>query len=200
MKRHTRNAAKSKEHIIRKSAPIFNIHGISGTSMQMIVDATGYQMGGIYRHFSSKKELAMKALEFNYESIIKPNLELDHTLNPQEKLIAIVDNYRQMLTNPQAKGGCPLLNTATEVDDIDDSIRIIVSQYVQDMILTITEIIKQGQSQGLIREDVSETQQAQYLYASFQGAIMLIKVTRDIHVALNIYDNLEMYIRKNLFI
>ena len=58
MKRTIRNATKTKQEIIEKSAPVFNIHGYSGTKMQMLVDATGYQMGGIYRHFETKMDLA----------------------------------------------------------------------------------------------------------------------------------------------
>ena len=54
MKRTTRNAAKTKKEIIEKSAPIFNVHGYAGTKIQMLVDATGYQAGGIYRHFKDK--------------------------------------------------------------------------------------------------------------------------------------------------
>lgn len=200
MKRLTRNAAKAKEEIVSKSAQVFNAYGIAGTSMQMIVDATGYQMGGIYRHFSSKKELAVKALAYNYETIIKPNLKLEHDLNAQEKLLSIVANYRKMLTNPNARGGCPLLNTAIEVDDQDDAIRAIVSQYVNEMIAMIAEIINDGKAQGLIKKDIDELQQAQYLFASFQGAIMLIKLMRDLSVALNIYDNLETYLKEKLFV
>ena len=62
MKRTIRNAAKSKQEIIEKSAPVFNINGYSGTTMQMLVDVTGYQMGGIYRHFKTKKDLAKAGL------------------------------------------------------------------------------------------------------------------------------------------
>ncbi len=200
MKRRTRNAARAKEEIIKKSAPIFNTHGIAGTSMQMIVDATGYQMGGIYRHFSSKKDLATKSLAYNYESIIKPNLEFDKDLNAQEKLLSVISNYRKMLVNPNAIGGCPLLNTAIEVDDLDESIRVIVQQYVNDMTGIIAQIIKDGKTQGLIRQEVHEAQEAQYLFASFQGAIMLVKLMKDITIALNIYDNLEAYLKEKLFV
>ena len=58
MKRMTRNAVKTKQEIIEKSAPVFNVNGFAGTSMQMLVKATGYQMGGIYRHFDTKMDLA----------------------------------------------------------------------------------------------------------------------------------------------
>ena len=76
MKRTTRNAVKTRQEIIEKSAPIFNVHGYAGTKIQMLVDATGYQAGGIYRHFTNKENLAKAAFQYNYELLIKSNFKL----------------------------------------------------------------------------------------------------------------------------
>ena len=78
MKRTTRNAAKTKQEIIEKAAPVFNVNGFAGTSMKMLVQATGYQMGGIYRHFASKMDLAKAVFQYNYETIV---LKKTWTLN-----------------------------------------------------------------------------------------------------------------------
>ena len=69
MKRATRNAAKSKQEIIEKAAPVFNQYGYAGTKLDMLIKATGFQKGGIYCHFDSKMDLARAVFKYNFASI-----------------------------------------------------------------------------------------------------------------------------------
>ncbi|WP_342774694.1 helix-turn-helix domain-containing protein [Paenibacillus dokdonensis] len=55
---------RTREHIIMKSAEIFNQRGYAGTSLNDIIADTGIKKGGIYRHFASKDEIALEA--YNY--------------------------------------------------------------------------------------------------------------------------------------
>ena len=54
---------QTKNDIVRKSAPLFNQKGYEGTSLSDLMEATGLQKGGIYRHFSGKEELATEAFD-----------------------------------------------------------------------------------------------------------------------------------------
>ena len=47
----------TRQRIIAEAAPIFNRRGYEGCSMQEILDATGLEKGGIYRHFDSKSSV-----------------------------------------------------------------------------------------------------------------------------------------------
>ena len=173
MKRTIRNAAKSKQEIIEKSAPVFNINGYSGTTMQMLVDVTGYQMGGIYRHFKTKKDLAKAAFQYNYEVLLKRNLELNSELNPKEKLVSILNNYKKMVLKPATIGGCPILNTATEVDDTDEEFRLLTKFYAEEVITMIERILEEGKTTGYFKTSISSKQEAYLIFASIEGAIML---------------------------
>src|SRR5271170_2332921 len=57
---------QTRGDIIRKSAPLFNQRGYEGTSLSDLMEATGLQKGGIYRHFSSKEELATEAFDYSW--------------------------------------------------------------------------------------------------------------------------------------
>ena len=56
---------KTRQRIIEQTAPLFNQGGMAGCSMQDILHATGLTKGGIYRHFSSKEELAAECLKYS---------------------------------------------------------------------------------------------------------------------------------------
>ncbi len=55
--------AQTKAHIVAAAAPLFNVRGFAGTSMNDILDATGLEKGGVYRHFASKDEIAVAAFD-----------------------------------------------------------------------------------------------------------------------------------------
>src|SRR5246127_2461266 len=54
----------TRRSIIRKAAPIFNQKGYEGAALSELMEATGLEKGGIYRHFESKEELAGDAFKF----------------------------------------------------------------------------------------------------------------------------------------
>jgi TetR/AcrR family transcriptional repressor of nem operon len=60
----TSKGHKTRERIVAEAANLFYQHGFEGSSMSDVMAATGLEKGGIYRHFSSKEELAAEA--FNY--------------------------------------------------------------------------------------------------------------------------------------
>ena len=60
---------QTRRGIVEKAAPLFNQKGYEGTSLSDLMDATGLQKGGIYRHFDSKEELAAAAARLGYFSL-----------------------------------------------------------------------------------------------------------------------------------
>lgn len=199
MKRAIRNATKTKQEIIEKSAPVFNVHGYSGTTMQMLVDATSYQMGGIYRHFATKMDLAKAVFKYNYEILIKSNFKINEQLNPKEKLIAIFQNWKKMVIKPHVVGGCPLLNTAIEVDDTDESFRLLTYSHVEEVINIIEKILEEGKATGFIKLSVQSKKEAQLIFASIEGAVMITTVTKNTETLLNVFERIEAYLEDNFF-
>src|SRR2546430_16954 len=53
-----RKGEQTRQEIIRKAAPIFNQRGYDGAALSDLMEATGLEKGGIYRHFDSKQQLA----------------------------------------------------------------------------------------------------------------------------------------------
>src|SRR5215469_4932825 len=58
---------KTRERIVAEAASLFNQRGFEASSMSELKEATGLEKGGIYRHFSSKEELAAKAFDYAWK-------------------------------------------------------------------------------------------------------------------------------------
>lgn len=195
MKRTTRNAARTRQEIIEKSAPLFNVHGFAGTSMQMLVEATGFQMGGIYRHFGTKKELAKAAFQFSFEVLIERNLQLDPSASPQDRLLKIVHAYESMVKAPKIKGGCPVLNTTIEVDDTDHEFRELVKAHFEKVLTLMISILEEGRANGSFQSSVEPREVTLFLASVLEGSIMIGKLTRDPVAVLSAFRQMKYYLQ-----
>ena len=52
--RLTEDLRASRQRIVAEAATLFNQRGFEGGSMADLMEATGLEKGGIYRHFSTK--------------------------------------------------------------------------------------------------------------------------------------------------
>src|SRR6266481_3270397 len=66
---------QTRREIVQKAAPLFNQKGYQGTSLSDLMDATGLQKGGIYRHFSSKEDLAAEAFDYSWRKAVHGRLD-----------------------------------------------------------------------------------------------------------------------------
>jgi AcrR family transcriptional regulator len=55
---------RTRAEIVRLSADLLNRHGFLATPVSEIIETTGIQKGGLYRHFESREALAVAALDF----------------------------------------------------------------------------------------------------------------------------------------
>ncbi|OJJ22825.1 hypothetical protein BKI52_00295 [marine bacterium AO1-C] len=199
MKRTTRNAAKTKQEIIEKSAPLFNVHGYEGTKMQMIVEATGYQMGGIYRHFGTKKVLAKEVFRYNYQLLKNSYIQGVHEdQSPKEQLLQLLNNLKFTFFAPTVVGGCPILNTAIEADDTDQDFRVLASEGLDELVGIVEVILEKGKKEGDFKPTIKPTQEALYLMTTIEGLIMVAKLKRSRKVLTTIFERFATYINDNI--
>jgi len=200
MKRSTRNPRLARQTIIEKSAPIFNQYGYSGTRMDMLIEATGYQKGGIYKHFSSKMDLAKAAFQHNYEKLKAGYLEkIMEEATPKAKLIAFVDNYQDFIKFAPVKGGCPILNTAIEADDANEDMRLLALEALEDWTKILSKIIRDGQKNGTFLKQEKPKVIAQFIISIVEGAIMMGKLKRDKKLMQNVGHQMMNYIELAIF-
>jgi TetR/AcrR family transcriptional repressor of nem operon len=64
--------------------------GFDGGSMADLMEAAGLERGGIYRHFSTKEELAAEAFDYAWQAATHVGMhDLDSNPNSVDKLKAI---------------------------------------------------------------------------------------------------------------
>jgi TetR/AcrR family transcriptional regulator, transcriptional repressor for nem operon len=169
--------ARTREQVIEQAAALFNQHGYHGASISDVMAATGLKKGGIYRHFTSKEELAMAAFAF---SVDKMRERFDAALagaeTALERLSAIVSVYARIPSDPPVPGGCPILNAAVESDDGNPELKAEAQRVLADLKRALRAIVRQGQERGELRTDLDLEAFANVFIAQLEGAVMLSKL------------------------
>ncbi|WP_415197962.1 TetR/AcrR family transcriptional regulator [Silvibacterium sp.] len=157
------------------AAPLFNQRGFAGCSMQDILDATGLRKGGIYRHFSSKEELAEEAFRYALSQAVKIRIPHgDASMNTVARLREVI---AQFVEKPSAvPGGCPILNTAIDADDGNPVLRKLAQEGLKDWRSRISGIVQEGIARREIRPDIEPRALANTIIATLEGALMISRL------------------------
>ncbi len=146
--------------------------------MQDIMQATGLQKGGIYRHFASKEALAQEAFDYSWRETYQARLkDLDAVVNTVDRIKQFISNFVEV--RPPVPGGCPLLNTAVEVDDGNTALRKRALRALRGWRTGLAAIVQEGIERGEIRRGVEPETVATIVIACLEGALMMSRLERD---------------------
>jgi AcrR family transcriptional regulator len=171
-------AAQTRQFIIERIAPIFNVKGFEGTSLNDLTEATGLTKGSLYGNFRDKEDIAIAAFEYSMKRIKEAAGERTRNhATSHDKLLALMAFYASYVEHPVIEGGCPILNTAVEADDFHLSLKPLVKKEIQKVIAGIASLIEEGKQNGEFRKDVNSQELAYILFSSIEGALMISRVS-----------------------
>ncbi|EON20993.1 transcriptional regulator [Cupriavidus sp. GA3-3] len=170
-------AQRTRQFIVEKTAPIFNVKGYAGTSLADMTEATGLTKGSVYGNFANKEEVALAAFDHNWkqaQAAVRAVMATRET--SKEQLLALTGVY-ESLPEEFPVGGCPLLNTAIEADDTHPALREKAMEAFRGWKTHLVKVIKAGIASQEFRKDVDAEQTAVTLIALIEGAIMISRLT-----------------------
>lgn len=166
---------RTRQHIIEAAAPIFNQRGYNGCSISEIMEATGLEKGGIYRHFENKEALAEEVLRSSLRQAVRLHTpDLERAKSAREKILLIVDHF---VNAPSTlPGGCPLMNAAVDSDDGSVPLRRLVKRAFADWRARLTCVLEEGARNGEFTSVLSAAQLADTIIAALEGAQVMSRV------------------------
>lgn len=168
-------AEKTRQFIIEKAASIINQKGMAGTSISDIMAATKLAKGGIYGNFENKDEICREVFAYLMKQLNDSiSLVLQSKPTPREKLLALLDHYRELAVNNM--GGCPMQNFGTESDDTDPAIQSLVADAVRSTQNRLSQLIKDGIQAGEFKDSVNPKEMGIKIFALVEGGILTSRV------------------------
>lgn len=165
----------TRQKIVANAAPLFNQRGFAGCSMQDVMEATGLEKGGLYRHFSTKEELAAEAFRYALRSSVKTRTDgLQSAGGPLAQLRFFV---RRFVEEPSTMpGGCVLMNTAIDADDGNPLLRELARDGIADWKARLARIVEEGIRRREIRRSIDPRRIANTMIATLEGALMISRI------------------------
>jgi TetR/AcrR family transcriptional regulator, transcriptional repressor for nem operon len=169
---------RTRRHIIAEAAPLFNRSGYEGCSIQEVMAAAGVEKGGLYRHFSSKEELAVEAFDHAWAEVSKARTSgLEEIADPLDRVETFIRNFVDR--RPSLSGGCPLLNTAIDADDGNRALRARAQQALRGWQSRLTEALKHARRQGILSVEADPSRLAVVIISTLEGAVMFSRLEGD---------------------
>jgi TetR/AcrR family transcriptional repressor of nem operon len=189
---------QTRGDIVRKSAPLFNQKGYEGTSLSDLMEATGLQKGGIYRHFSSKEELATEAFDYSWEKAVSGRLDgVAEVADCVNRLKKMIDNFVELRAG-LVPGGCPLMNTAIEADDGNPALRARAKKALQNWTVRLSKITSEGIEKQQIDHRVDPLKLSQLIIGSLEGALLISRLQRNDEPLRAAKQHLSEYLENNV--
>lgn len=186
----------TRQRIIAAAASIINQRGYKGCSLQDIMEATGLEKGGIYRHFESKEELAAEAFDFAWANTFALRThDLDSILDPIDRL---KQHIARVGTRSNIPGGCPLLNTAIDSDHGNPVLRDRVRKALRGWQAMLHGILEEGVAQGTMNPNLNIEEAANHIIASLEGGMVISRLERTDAALSSARQHLENYIETHV--
>lgn len=169
---------ETRQYIIEKAAPIFNMYGYEGTSMSQLTKAINMTKGAIYGNFKDKDEIALAAFDYNFSKISKMIEQILITKkNANDKLIAFANLYLDSFSEILKYGGCPILNAAVDSDFVHPLLKDRVAKAIETWMDNVSRIIYSGIKKKQINRNIKPEQFASVFISLIEGGLMLSKAT-----------------------
>lgn len=160
------------------------------TSVDAICDKARVKKGSFYYFFESKSELAVEALEADWQSK-KPELDaiFSPTVPPMERFERYFKRaYNKQLELQKKNGrvlGCALFTLGSEISTLDQAIRAKVEEVLAHHVKYLASAVRDAQAAGCIRQGDS-LQKARMVFAYYHGTMMQARIQNDLSLILNL--------------
>ena len=162
-----------------------------GTAQEIsVADKVTATLNALYATEDSRLEphieaLMLEAFEYAVERLNQRyRTALEGESDAVGRLNAVLAVFEATITDPPMRGGCPLLNAATESDDALPVLRSRVRRAINGC----------GQLDGQLRRDVNAVSTASVIFSALEGAVMLSRLYRDPAHIRNVVAFLRVYL------
>ena len=170
-----------RERILEAGLKVMFQQGYIGSGVRDIVAAANAPQGSFTNHFRSKEMFAAEVLEHYFRTVkglVAEALE-DKSLTPRERLRRYLDIITRCLSADDFMRGCLIGDFSLEAAPYSEMLRKRLAAIFVEWRAPFAACIAEAQAAGDIASTFPADELAEFLLASWEGAILRMKVERD---------------------
>jgi len=156
--------------------------GYVGASVRDIVAEAPAPQGSFTNHFRSKEDFAREVLDRYFEDVKRLVARTlgDGGLAPRQRLRHYLDAITDRLAGDGFIRGCLIGDLSLEAAPQSEPLRARLGEIFAEWRGAFAACIAEGQAAGEIATEFAPDDLAEFLLSSWEGAILRMKVTRDV--------------------
>jgi len=169
-----------RDAIVAAGLKVMFRSGFHGSSVRDIVAEAGVPQGSFTNHFRSKEGFAEAVLNhyFAYvQGLVRAALE-DTSLTPRQRLRCYLDIITGKLAADHWSRGCLIGDLSLEASGQSEPLRTRLAAIYEEWRAPFAACIAEAQAAGELARTFEATDLAEFLLASWQGAMLRMKVER----------------------
>jgi TetR/AcrR family transcriptional repressor of nem operon len=169
-----------REDILNAGLKVMLQTGYEGASVRDICAAAGAPHGSFTNHFRSKEAFAEEVLDRYFthtKGLVKEALD-DTSLTPRQRLKRYLDIISSVLADDKWNRGCLIGDFSLETTSQSDLLRERLEAIFQEWRAPFAACIAEAQNAGEMDSAFDPLDLAEFLIASWEGAILRMKVER----------------------
>lgn len=170
---------KTREAILDSAYEVFSAQGYSKVSMHDICVKTGLSRGGLYRYFSSTKEIFAALLDNEINSAANRLQDAkDNDVSPNRLLDSYFSNCKMQILGKNNG----FFFATHEFAFVETTMRKFMKERFDDALKMLTSILLKGQQEGVFKEKFEPRIMAEHILFtidSFQTSAAILGVSED---------------------
>jgi len=169
-----------RDQILRAGLPVLFRRGYHAASVRDMCAAASAPQGSFTNHFRSKEAFAVEVLDqyFDYLKRLVNETLNDETLTPRQRLKRYLDVITDKLARDRWMLGCLIGDFSLQVSSHSRLLRKRLDSIFREWRTLFASCIAAAQSAGEVDSHFDATELAEFLLASWEGAILRMKVER----------------------
>lgn len=156
--------------------------GYNDTGIKEITDAAGIPKGSFYNYFKSKEQFAISALDYmSRQTLRRINSNFgDQAKPPLDRIVGFfAEMVEKNIRELNFKQGCFIGNLCQEMADVSAAIGEKIDYIFRKYTATLSNGLSEAQRNGDIRGDYDVDKLAEFIFNSWEGALMRMKASRN---------------------
>lgn len=174
----------TKERILDAAEDLMLAKSFHSVGLNEILSAVKVPKGSFYHYFTSKEQFGVELIRHyvSEATAFKRRMLLTEQLsdNPYERIMTYCNGAVARSAECSCQAGCLITKLCAEVATMSDDMRNEVAKGMKDWCEIYTQLVEEGQRQGVIRADLKPKIAGYVLHDVWLGAMQRMLVERNV--------------------
>lgn len=168
----------ARQRMIEAALELFHRHGVNGTSVDAVLEASGTGKSQFSHYFKTKEGLIHAALQYLHEVVQDEKSASRYNVQSWEELDGWFERFIGFQKGVDYAKSCPLGTIGNDVTDEQPLLRQDVRLFVQWCRSTLARFFAERRAAGELPADSDPDGLADLFFAVMQGGMLITKMTR----------------------